>query len=127
MELNPYFIKGYFALGNSLLFLNRNEDAVKQYLKALEINPADPEVHHNLGVGYSRAGDKEKAIKEFEKAIEIEPSYGLAYMSLAGMYANQGNAEKAEEIEKKWKEYAETHLQTPKEEQEPAVSSEESG
>jgi tetratricopeptide (TPR) repeat protein len=115
VELNPYFIKGYYAMGNSLMHLKRDKEAVVQYSKALEINPDDPEVRHNLGVAYSRAGQKEKAIEELEKTIELEPGYMLAYMSLAGIYSKSGEKEKAEEVNKRWRTYAETYLETPEE------------
>ena len=122
LDLNPYFVRGYFAAGNALVRLGRDEEAIKHYLKGLEINPDDMEVRHNLGVAYSRSGDNEKGIEQLEKAIELEPGYFLAYRSLSAIYSGQKNTEKVEDIDNRWKEFAEAHRQVAGEEEKPSAS-----
>lgn len=117
ISVNPYFIKGYYAVGNALVALERYEEAVGYYQKALEISPDDVEVRHNLGVAYSHTGKAEKAIEELEKTIELQPGFFLAYTSLSLMYKNMGDTEKVADVDKRWADYAKTHIKTSEEKQ----------
>ena len=69
-------------LGKSLSDLGRKEDAIKDYTKAIEINPQYFKAFFNRGILYyqyllgkslSALGRKEDAIKDYTKAIEINP------------------------------------------------------
>ncbi len=115
--LNPYFIKGYYLMGNALVALERSGEAIDPFLKGLEINPDDIEIRHDLGIAYEHTGQNEKAVEELEKAIEIEPGFFLAYRNLARIYKKMGDTEKVKEIDKKWLEFAETHIKSEKDEQ----------
>jgi tetratricopeptide (TPR) repeat protein len=46
-----------------------HEEALRYFLKAIEINPDIDYIHNNLGVVYAEMGMHEKAKDEFEKAI----------------------------------------------------------
>ncbi len=96
-------------MGTASVELNRLEDAEKYFLKALEINPENAEIRHNLGVVYSNMGNTEKAIEEIEKAIEIQPGFFVAYRSLVVIYEGTGDKEKIAEVDKRWEEYAKAH------------------
>ena len=52
---------------------NDAENAIKNYEKAIEINPNLWQSYQNLGAIYFNAGDKEKAKEYLEKALEINP------------------------------------------------------
>ena len=69
------------------------EDSIKNYSKALKLNPNYFEVYNNIGVAYTSWKKINKAIEFFDKAIQINPSYAEAYN-------NKGNAlkEKGEYI-----------------------------
>ena len=71
-------------LGKSLSDLGRKDDAIKDYTKAIEINPQYFEAFFNRGILYDqyflgislyRLGRKEDTIKDYTKAIEINPQY----------------------------------------------------
>ena len=62
--------------------MGRDEDAIKDFTKAIEINPLFAEAYYNrgkyndkylLGVSLDNLGRKEEAIKDYIKAIEINP------------------------------------------------------
>ncbi len=50
------------------------EDAEKEYIKALTIDPADADIHYNLGILYDDDLDnKAKAKKHYERFLELSP------------------------------------------------------
>ena len=60
----------------------KNEDAISDYTKAIEINPLYAHAYNNRGTCYYQhflgillddLGRKEDAIKDYTKAIEINP------------------------------------------------------
>ena len=61
------------------------EDSIKNYLKAIKLNPKYFEAYNNIGVAYTSWKKIDKAIKSFDRAIQINPSYAEAYN-------NKGNA-----------------------------------
>jgi len=46
--------------------LERYDEAIAHYRKALELDPGMAEVHSNLGVSYFHQGDYRKSVEEFE-------------------------------------------------------------
>lgn len=52
----------------------RPQDAEREYLRALEIDPSDAESHFNLGVLYEQSfKDKQKAARHYRKYLELCP------------------------------------------------------
>ncbi|MBU3760036.1 MAG: tetratricopeptide repeat protein [Candidatus Omnitrophica bacterium] len=52
LTLNDASGEAYYKLGNMLFDMKDMENAAASYRKALEVNPDDPWVHHNLGIIY---------------------------------------------------------------------------
>jgi regulator of sirC expression with transglutaminase-like and TPR domain len=48
--------------------------AVKEYRKAIEMNPKHPNAHRNLGVVLEELGDPAGAAKEFETYLQLAPN-----------------------------------------------------
>ncbi len=55
------------------------ENAIKEYNRALEINPKYAEAYYNRGDAYDDMGDKERAIADYNRALEINPKLSWAY------------------------------------------------
>ncbi|HLI19730.1 MAG TPA: tetratricopeptide repeat protein, partial [Stellaceae bacterium] len=53
------------------------------FLKALERDPDNADIYHNLGESYRHLGDTGKAMPCFAKAIELRPELFMAYRSAA--------------------------------------------
>ena len=66
--------------------LNKFEESVSAYLKALEINNKSPECHFNLASAYNDLGDFKSAAKHYQKSIEIDDSNIDAYICLGSVY-----------------------------------------
>lgn len=54
--MDPKNAPALYNLGNAYYMLNRFEDAIKVYVKALEINDESPECHFNLASAYNDVG-----------------------------------------------------------------------
>ena len=69
----------WFCKGNALTNLNKYEEAIKAYDKAIEINPQYSMAWNNKGaVLYNKLGKVDEAIKAYDKAIEIDPQNTVA-------------------------------------------------
>ncbi len=69
-------------LGNAYFGVERYQDAVNAYKKALEISPNDVSVITDTGVSLRRLGKGAQAAEYFRKALEIEPDHELAMFNL---------------------------------------------
>lgn len=65
IELDPKLPEAHFQLGNLLSDRSHYEDAIPEYLKALENKSDIADAHYRLGQAYVRTGQKEKAQPQF--------------------------------------------------------------
>ncbi len=63
----------WFAEGNQLFDLQKYEEAISSYDKAIAINPDDHEVWYNRGNSLDELQRYEEAIASYDKAIAINP------------------------------------------------------
>ena len=75
--------KDLFNLGNSLRDNGKLDDAVKNYKKAIELNPNNSIAYNDLGVILIHLGKTNEAINNFKKTINISPKNTKAYLNLA--------------------------------------------
>jgi curved DNA-binding protein CbpA len=59
--------------------------AETDFLKAIALEPWNPEAYAGLGVLYKEAGLQMKAIRQFEKALEADPEHAKARQELEGL------------------------------------------
>ena len=85
----------YARLGLSYDSLDRFDEAIAAYQKALEIDPKAHEVWVNLGVAYRLKGNYDQAITSYQKALAINPNYAEAHSSLGTLYILQGKPQEA--------------------------------
>jgi protein O-GlcNAc transferase len=57
--------------------------AIDLFLQALQRDPANADLYHNLGETYRQLGDTGKALPAFNRAIELRPDHWEAYRSAA--------------------------------------------
>ena len=57
--------------------------AIDNFLRALQRDPNNADIYHNLGETYRHLGDPGKALPCFAKAIELRPELYMAYRSAA--------------------------------------------
>lgn len=73
----------------------RLEEAEAAYGTALELDPRQPTVLHNLGVVKATQGETEDALAHFDAAIEIEPTYASAHFNRANAFNALGRIAEA--------------------------------
>lgn len=73
----------YYNLGMDMSDLGRSDEAIKYYLKAIEINPTESIFHTNLAVEYKIKGDFANAVKHFEIALKSNPNQVEALCNMA--------------------------------------------
>src|SRR5207342_517621 len=71
-ELDPLSLIINASYASSLSGVERNDDAIKQARKTLDLDPNLIPGHEILGQTYEAEGKLEEAIAEFRKANEIE-------------------------------------------------------
>jgi tetratricopeptide (TPR) repeat protein len=62
-------------LGTSLAALDRYQQAQEAYIRASNINPADPRPWYNRGLLYRERGYPREARRHFEQALEQDPRF----------------------------------------------------
>ncbi len=81
--------------GAALVFLGRFDEALKQFDKAIEINPQDALAWGNKGVALDELGRYEEAITCYDKAIEINSKYAEAWYNKGVALGHLGRYEEA--------------------------------
>ena len=92
---NDFNSVAHNGLGNALAKKGRNDDAIEQYRKAIEINPAYKVAHMNLGMALFDLGEKEEAIEQYREALNLDPDYAEARYNLGVDLAAEGEKEEA--------------------------------
>lgn len=58
---------------NNVSNLNKSDEAIKPFDKAIEINPQDSKAWNNKGLDLRKLGKYDEAIKAYDKVIGIDP------------------------------------------------------
>jgi tetratricopeptide (TPR) repeat protein len=65
---------GAAYLGNPILATDEQQKrAIRAFERAIELNPAAPNVHYNLGLVFLDRGDEELAEAAFRRALQVNP------------------------------------------------------
>jgi len=70
-------------------------EALKEFEKALKLDPDYIEAHNNLAVIYDRMGRNEKAIGELREVLRLNPGYTEGHSNLAHVYTGMGRYDEA--------------------------------
>lgn len=90
----PYKI--WYKRGKLLTVLDRDEEAIASYDRAIQIKP-DYDTWHEKGLSLTRLQRYEEAIASYDKAIQINPEYAFAWYNKACCYAKQNRVDLATE------------------------------
>ncbi len=69
-------------LGNALREMGLIDEAVRQHLLAVGLNPTSPVPHFNLGRDYEKKGDRSRARAEYIRTLDLNPDHPGAIMAL---------------------------------------------
>ena len=94
---------GHRFLGDLLFQRDRWDDASREYLKAIGIEPRQPGLHTSLGHVYLHAGKWPEAEAEFHQELQLDSRNELAWLGLANVQVVNGEATAAlESLGKVW-------------------------
>ncbi|HBF7094808.1 TPA: helix-turn-helix domain-containing protein [Clostridioides difficile] len=72
----------YYDRAFMRIFLNNYEDAIKDYTRAIQINPNFALAYLDRGNLYTFLGQKENAFDDYDKALEVAPNRDVKYTIL---------------------------------------------
>jgi tetratricopeptide (TPR) repeat protein len=81
--LSPESPQEFYSRGNKYLTNGQNEEAVKEYTKALELDSKLSQAYNHRGIAYKRLNRFDLAMADFNRALELDPKD-------ADSYANRG-------------------------------------
>jgi tetratricopeptide (TPR) repeat protein len=84
-----------FNLGNVLLRLGRQAEAIQSYIQTVELEPRWVEAWNNVGIALGAIGRLEESIESLRIAVDIEPHYGEAHYNLADTLEQAGRRTEA--------------------------------
>lgn len=73
LQLDPGLANAWFGLAQIRLTQHRSVEAVSYLKKALEIAPAAPGYHYEMGTALEQSGQKPGAIEEYTKELQLHP------------------------------------------------------
>jgi tetratricopeptide (TPR) repeat protein len=85
----------FFKRGCQLLSAERQEEAVADFLLALEAQPSHRRAAINLGIALTRVGRYEKAVEVLERALQQDPADLPALVSLGNALLRAGRLREA--------------------------------
>jgi tetratricopeptide (TPR) repeat protein len=95
LALRPQNVILLNNLGTALNDLDKPEEAIASYRRAIEIDPKDPNAPYNMGFALEKQGKLDEAIDSYRKALELNPLGDRAYHQLGHALRNQGKLEEA--------------------------------
>ncbi len=82
-------------LAMSLTGPEEEEEALRSYLRAIEISDIYPQTHHNLANLYLDLGRYDLAQEQYLAAIRLDSKFYRAYLGLGKIYLEQGRTQDA--------------------------------
>lgn len=109
ISILPEDFRGYFYKGIYYEHLNQDSEALKYYLKALELESNVSEIYFKIGRIYDDLSDNEEKIEDnneidknitrakeyYLKALAIDPNHYYANLNLGSIYERESNLDKA--------------------------------
>jgi tetratricopeptide (TPR) repeat protein len=82
---------GRFYAANELYRSSRYAEAVEQYIEALRVESANPEILYWRGRSYLLTGREAEALADFEEVVERSPHHADAHLNLAYLADRRGD------------------------------------
>jgi tetratricopeptide (TPR) repeat protein len=90
---NNYFARN--SLGAALANKGHINEAIREYLESLRLNPDFPDTHNNLGDALSKQGQTDGAISQFREALRLKPGIAEVHYNLGLALAEKNQFDEA--------------------------------
>jgi tetratricopeptide (TPR) repeat protein len=95
--VNRDSVRVHQVLGEAYAQAYRNDEAIKEFKRAVEMAPAQPGLHEELGDQYWIAGDVDKSAAEYRNELKVDPYAATSMYKLGSLLVrNQNPAEGVE-------------------------------
>lgn len=79
---------------------NQGEEALKEYILLVKLDPAKPENYYKAGFLFEERGKSDNALKYYRKTLELDPNHAGAHIQLGMLYLRAGRpAEARQELD----------------------------
>jgi tetratricopeptide (TPR) repeat protein len=106
-------VTGHSAYGEALMREGRMEEAQKHFEEALRLEPANADLHCNMGTLFDQMGQPGQALTSYQAAIQLNPTDALFHYNLGFTLHRLGRATEAEtafrEALKRWPDFLAAH------------------
>jgi tetratricopeptide (TPR) repeat protein len=89
LKLEPRQPLAHRDLGNALQQLQRFEEALASYDKALTLKSDLADAHNNRGIALARLQRRDEALTSYDRAIALKPDYAQAYNNRGTVLSDQ--------------------------------------
>jgi tetratricopeptide (TPR) repeat protein len=100
--LNPNYATAHHWFAEWMMFMGRMDEAIRENLLAVELDPISPAILKDLGMKYYYARRYDETIAVAKKTLELDPGFVMANRLLALAYQATGRAEEAIEENRRW-------------------------
>ena len=90
LQLNPGYTNAHHWYAHYLLASGRQEEALAESRRALDLDRLSPIINVHLGWHYIYTRQYDRALEQLHKTLELEPNYSLANWYLGWVYEQQG-------------------------------------
>lgn len=94
-KVNPDSYRAHQLQAESLVWKDRNLEAIEEYRKALAREPRLEGIHRAIGEIYRQGGEFELARKEYESEIGVNPLDDVAHLRLGQYWLAKGEVNRA--------------------------------
>lgn len=96
----------YNYLGNALIYQGYYSKAIKQFQKAIELDPNYASAHRNMGITYYYMNRLKDSIASQQRAIALNPNSPESYFFIAQSYDKAGSPQQAISYYKQFLDFA---------------------
>jgi len=101
LELNPNYANAHIWYAQSLVWMQRSEEAVAEARRARDIDPLSLVINANLGLILGAAHHYDLGIEQCRKTLDMDPNFALAHYRLGQIFIVRGmNKDAISELEK---------------------------
>jgi tetratricopeptide (TPR) repeat protein len=101
VEINPNYATGHHWYAFHLLMVGRFEDALKEMLRASELDPLSPSIMQSLGWAYYHARRFDESVSTFKKLVETVPDFAFGGITYAWVLRHIGRTDEAVKVAEK--------------------------
>ncbi len=95
MELNPSYAAAHLWYSRDLSSMGRVDEALKEILRAQELDPLSLIINDNVGEVYGWAHQYDKALEQLRKTLEMDPNFARTHLDLGVTYEYKGMFDEA--------------------------------